>query len=241
LYDDYGSIDEDLVKASSLWLTQVSKGTMGKAIMQSLQRSEEHLSNSMMDELHVRCMERYRKAPTAEWGGPLLFKIIMDILLLNTQDAANHLIAKYDLKKVREEDVTTVASTVGAVVKRLEQMKDPITHRPYLPDDLNEKLLKVFQTTSVEEFDETFKFIKKQAESQAKGGANPSYPPVDEISEKAKEVYQKLVAKGEWTGASTQGEAVFTANKKGDDGKKPGKKKGQGGPHRQGKGGKNKS
>ena len=133
-----------------------------------------------------------------------MFKIMMKWLVMNTREAANHLISKLEdckLTNVQGENVLKLTSVVGATVKRLGQMKDP-QQRPYLPDDLNVKLLYVLQTTSVVDFNETFKFMKKSAKSSAQG-ADPVYPSVERILKTAKHDYQKLCNKGVWTGVMT--------------------------------------
>ena len=235
LYTDYSTITEDQVRDSILWCTQVlTASDMKKAFAQSLSWSEEHLLNSMSDDLRTRCLEKYRRFNTAARGGPLLFKIMMSLLLIDTREAANNLIAQLEnhkLSNVRGEDVLQLTTVVGATVKRLEQMKDPITDRPCLPDDLNHTILGILQTTSTGKFNEIFEQIQLNAEVKAVGGANPIYPPVQELVDKAEAEYRRLVSKSAWLGINVQGQAhesAFSAGGSSDSGGQGGRGRGRG-------------
>ena len=90
-------------------------------------------------------------------------------------------------------------------------MRDPVSGRNYLPDDVNEKFLKVLQTSSVDEFNDDFKLLEGIASATAKGGANPVYPTVQELTDKANKLHTRLDTKGKWHGTSVPGTSVFTA------------------------------
>ena len=62
-----------------------------------------------------------------------------------------------------------------------------------LQTNLNERLLKVLQTTSVPQFNSIFEFIKKQAHDEAVGATNPTFPGVSTLLEKADTMHAEMV------------------------------------------------
>ena len=92
LYRDYASITVAQVAKSCLWYAVVPDDPVKKLFAQNLEWSYEYLCNSMTDSLKEHCLQAYRKHPEAERGGPLLLKKMMDALLTNTREAANHLV-----------------------------------------------------------------------------------------------------------------------------------------------------
>ena len=217
LFHDFGSLTKEQVAGSNRYFRIAVKGDMHAAVLQCLTWSEDCIKNNMTDSLEAKVMETYRSFLPEERGGPLLFKVMMDQLLINTRDSADHLINKlknFDLKNIQGEDVGKLTTMVRAVEKRLENMKDPTTKRPYLPDDLNVTLLRVLQTTSVDGFNKIFDLIETQAKAAAVGDANPNYPSVTQLLAKGDKIYQQMIQKNEWTGVTTQGrghEASFVA------------------------------
>ena len=62
---------------------------------------------------------------------------MMDELVINTRDVADHLVNKlknYKLSKVKGENVTELTKIVRALVKRLDNIKDPTLGTFYLPN-----------------------------------------------------------------------------------------------------------
>ena len=173
----------------------------------------------MDDDLLARCNEKHRKFLEVERGGPLLFKLMMDELLLNTREAANHLVNQLEttkLQNIQGEKVTDLTSIVQNTAKHLENMKDPTTNLPLLPADLNAKLLTVLQTSSVTDFNEIFHTIEKNAQANAVGGADPVFPSLEELCAKADARFKHLVSLNLWTGVNadeTHLDATFVAKK----------------------------
>ena len=78
------------------------------------------MDNSISNQLYVRITDKYREYPSAQCGGPLLFKLMMDELVINTRNVADHLVDKlknYKLSKVKGKNVTELTKIVRALVK----------------------------------------------------------------------------------------------------------------------------
>ena len=83
----------------------------------------------------------------------------------------------------------------------------------YVPQDFDEQLLKIFQTTSVEDFNSVFDFELKQARHKAdKFGGKAVFPTKEQTFELATNTYQRLTGPGDdykWCQPTKQG-AAFT-------------------------------
>ena len=96
----------------------------------------------------------------------MLYKIMMDTLLLNNEQAAKNLISKlkdYNLGNVDGENVESLVSVVSMAVSCLEKIIDPVSGLSAVPKDLSKKLVQVLQTTSVDQFNCVFKSIETDA------------------------------------------------------------------------------
>ena len=206
LITDYGTITTEEVRRSNYWYMYCVDGDDAKGFQESMQWSCDYLERSMDASLKSRCMNSYLEESATQRGGPLLFRIMMDYLVRNTRTAAQHMVKKIESYKISDtagEDVTKLKAIVVATVKRLEHMKDPTTNRPYLPDDLNSKLITVLQTSSVGSFNEVFSTIYKNAKTNAKPREDPKLPDVMHLMGKAESEYMELCAENKWTGTNT--------------------------------------
>jgi hypothetical protein len=93
LYRDFGNITEKEVAKSNRFHATCVVGDDAKLFSQNLQLTYKHLVNNTEDDLVTKVNETYSEYPTAERGGPLFFKIMMDKLQNNSEDAATYLIS----------------------------------------------------------------------------------------------------------------------------------------------------
>ena len=85
LHKDFASIKVEAVAASNLWCTVAPLDPLKTEFARNLEWSYDHLCNSMTDELKQECLTVHRKCDEGQQGGPLLFKTMMDMLLVNTR------------------------------------------------------------------------------------------------------------------------------------------------------------
>jgi hypothetical protein len=181
-------------------------GDDAKLFSQNLQLTYKHLVHNTEDDLVTKVNETYSEYPTAERGGPLFFKIMMDKLQNNSEDAATYLISVVKNLKITDydgENVDNVVSLVRGAHKRLLNLKSR-TQKSLLPDDFAETLLQVFQTSSVPEFNTLFAHEKTQLELTELRTGEKKYPAISDILSFATAKYRKLYATGEWTGVNNK-------------------------------------
>jgi hypothetical protein len=86
------------------------------------------------------------------------------------------------------------------------------TGQSALPKDLADKLLDVFQTSSVEDFNSLFKHFRLQSQIATFRLKSSSTPSIDEILQFAENQYHLMSSTGKWTGVNAKlNETVFVA------------------------------
>jgi hypothetical protein len=140
-----------------------------------------------------------------EEGGPLTFAIMIDKCINLSEEAIESLkksIEIYDIKNTKGEDVSAVCSHFRYALRRLES-NDAIT------PSLIRSLFKVFQTSSVPEFNE---FVAHWGRDISRRGAKK--PGFTEILNEVEDFYKRLLASGEWCGVTEKEQgAAFFGNK----------------------------
>jgi hypothetical protein len=216
LYDNYAMVTEEEVAASNEWYaTMTDDQEQNKWFLQNLKLTHEHLSNNSEDNLVAKVNETYFAYPIERRGGPLFFKIMMDILQNNSEDSAEFLVSKVKGLKITDfdgENVEKVVSLVRGAVKRLENLKTK-TGKNALPLDLAEQLIKVFKTSSVPSFNALFEHFSMQNQLSEFQGGKATPPTINQVLRFAEVQYRKLCATNEWTGVATKANATtFLAN-----------------------------
>jgi hypothetical protein len=101
------------------------------------------LSNNIDDNLVLKVNETYSSSYR---GGPLFFKLLMNLLQSNLAEAAEYLVNIVKNLKITNfpgENILKAVSLIHGTVKRLANLKDT-TGQLALPKDLADKLLDVF-------------------------------------------------------------------------------------------------
>jgi hypothetical protein len=212
LYTDYGSIEVSDVAASNRFYSTMLRDPNG-AISENLKVTLEYLVNNTDENLVLKINETYLSHPVEERGGPLFFKLLMDLLQNNSAEAAEYLVNVVKNLKISNfdgENVLKVVSLIRGAVKRLTNLKDA-RGQSALPTDLADHLLDVFQTSSVEDFNSLFKHFRLQskiATFRAKSGSS-STPTIDEILQFAENQYHLMKSTGKWTGVDAKTNETF--------------------------------
>jgi hypothetical protein len=85
----------------------------------------------------------------------LVFKLMMNQLMSNTESAAKALVErveKYNIGNIQGNEVTKVTSQIASAINRLKQIGK-------LPQDMTTTLLTIMQTSSVDLFNKVFAAI----------------------------------------------------------------------------------
>jgi hypothetical protein len=207
LFRDYQSLRIEDVARSNDWY---HKWPIAKTYAQNLQLTYKFLQNNVADKLWEKCFERYTKFKPTEQGGPLFFLIMLQQLVSNTDEAARALqlrLEKLNISEITGENVDKAVSQIRGAVDRLEQINKT-------PPDLTRKLLVIFQTTSVLDFNGHFKALEqKRVREGILDGKATTYD-ADKLCDLAEQLYHQKLETNEWTGLTTKGkDSIFTAAK----------------------------
>jgi hypothetical protein len=180
-----------------------------ESYLEDLDWSHHSLIASMDDELQetVTSTLQHQFHPR-EKGGPLTFAVMIDKCINLSEEAIESLkksVEAYDIKNIKGEDVSIVCRRFLYALKRLRS-NDAIT------PSLIKSLFKVFQTTSVPEFNE---FVAHWGRDLSRKGAVK--PDFMEILTEVEDFYKRLLLSGEWCGTKTpQDEAAFIGERSQD-------------------------
>jgi hypothetical protein len=212
LYTDYGSIEVSDVATSNRFYSTMLRDPDG-SIGENLKVTLEYLLNNTDETLVLKINETYLSYPVEERGGPLFFKLLMDLLQNKSAEAAEYLVNVVKNLKISNfdgENVLKVVSLIRGAVKRLTNLKDA-RGQSALPTDLADHLLDVFQTSSVDDFNSLFKHFRLQskiATFRLKSGGS-SGPTIDEILQFAENQYHLMKSTGKWTGVESKTNETF--------------------------------
>ena len=211
LYTYYGELSEEDVAASNEWYsTWPRKSWYRENLMLTAKQLEASMKN-----LWTKVYERYKRYKTEQQGGPLLFVIMMKLLVTHTEQATKTLVDTVEnlkISKVRGENVSKIVSLILGAHERLEAIAN-------VPDDFSKTVLKVLQTSSVDQFNKVFELIESQARiAGALSRSTPStkaqfeIPSVEALLDLAEQEYLSLCRSNDWTGIKTRGSpSTFTA------------------------------
>ena len=126
--------------------------------------------------------------------------LLLSKILTTTESAIEILMAKIKTLKIPDskgEDVDAVVSLVRSTVDVLLSASD--VGRSYIPDDFPKTILRVFQSSSNKEFNETFAEEQRTVQRESdRNGTKPLWPTVEGTLLQAERVYQRLVTEGAW-------------------------------------------
>ena len=148
-------------------------------------------------------VERFRLISSSTLGGPVTLMIILSNIVSSSKEALKLLQEKLRTLKVTDyqgENIATLTTQLTYVIRRLRQTE--------LPQDLSRSLLRLFQTSSNEEFNSVFKVMDNLV--SVKVIPEPSW---DTIFERARDVYTRECNSNRWfIEASGTTESVFRAD-----------------------------
>ena len=214
LYDNYAQLTEQEVADSNEWYATMTDGVENISFVQNLKLTHEHLTNNVEDNLVTKINETYYSYPVEKRGGPLFFKIMMDLLQNNSQEAAAYLVNVVVNLKITDfsgENVEKVVSLIRGAINRLENLRTK-TGKSAIPEDFAESILKVFKTSSVPAFNALFEHYRIAVQLSMFGTSTTTVVSVKEILRFAELQYRKLSSTNEWTGVRTKAnQSIFVA------------------------------
>lgn len=208
LYTEYPTLTPEMVAASNKWY---NTWPQEDTYRENLNLTYKFFENNCSPALFEKVSETYDSYSEAEKGGPLFFIIMVNAIMSQTEEASLSLqsrLKRIDLKDFPGENVDKVVGLLRAVIRRLRLFNR-------VPEDLIRTLLRIFQTSSVQEFNNVFANMEQQRllGQVTSLGTQTAALTVDNICKVAGSFYRLLTEESKWTGESTLGndQSVFTA------------------------------
>jgi hypothetical protein len=160
LYTQYAQVTADQVAISCFWYQTWVDQSDCPWIHENLELTYRQLSQHTIVELHNKVMETYKKYQAPYHGGPLYFKILMDHLVCNFEQIASSLIQhikSHKISALKGEEVPRTVTLLRNGCERLFSIQR-------LPPDMSSTVLRVYQTSSHEDFNSIFRRLEINAE-----------------------------------------------------------------------------
>ena len=201
LFDDFSRIHVSMVTASNAWYHYWINEPYVK---ENMSYSYMMLQKNTDENLWQKCLEDYEEYHPIQRGGPLMLYLILRRIQDTSEAAMEALktqIKKLKITSIQGENVDDAVSLIKSTYKILTGAST--SDRSYIPDDFNHTVLKVFQTTSVREFNLNFKEIERTTLQKADmSGMKPDWPSVSSIVNLAANSYSRMKADNKWHGTS---------------------------------------
>ena len=213
LFEAYASLTLKEITDSNEWYATMTEDPHGH-FTEDLRLTEQYLVNNSEDDLVMKVNETYMRYQVQEHGGPLFFKIMMDVLQTNSEEAAEYLVTTIKNVKVSNfdgESIPRVVSLIRGAVKRLTNLKTR-SGTDALPNDFVDTLIEIFQTSTVAEFNETFAHYSKAEKIKMFQMATYRKPTIEQVLNFAELEYRNLYSTNKWTGINTKADqSTFVA------------------------------
>ena len=197
LFTDFPRLHPDIVATSCGWY---NRWVQDSYIAENMNLTRQLFENNTDPTLWSKCMEEYDEYPPMQQGGPLALSLILRRIQDVSEDAIEHLKDKIKFLKIKDipgENVDYAVSLIKSTYRALQSASTG--DRTFVPDDFPCTVLKVFQTTSVSEFNAAFAEEDRQVRRQAdKFGGIPRWPTITTITNLATSMYARLKNKGDW-------------------------------------------
>lgn len=197
LFDDYPKLTPEIVGNSDAYY---SRWIADDYIPENLNLTYTLVKNNTDERLFNKCLELYDQFHPMQQGGPLILCIILQKVHNASEQHLEHLKDKVERLKIKDiegENVETAVSLINTAYSIFLSSSTPTYNR--VPPEWSKTLIMVFQTTSVPEFNETFKDEERVARREAdKNGGQPLWPTHEQLTRLATVVYNRIKASGYW-------------------------------------------
>ena len=203
LFEDYASLDPAVVANHLLY----SHNWLNAApyVRENISYVYMFLKNNTDEALWNVCQSDYVQYPELGRGGPLMLILMLRKILNVTESALTALVNKIQHLKISEipgENVDDVVALVKAALKLVNSASKRDMVR--LPLDFPKTLLEVYQTSSVPEFNDTFKKMLLDAkQTQYTSGGMSEWPDIGTINKVATTAYRSIKDEGRWSVPTT--------------------------------------
>lgn len=213
LFRDYTNLHPTMIANSNAWY---NTWVHSKSVRENLSLTFEMLQNNTEPGLWSKAFEDHEEFAPIQQGGPLVLYFILKRIMDVSEASIQYLqkrIKHLKLTDLNGENVDEAVSLIKSTVYALKQCSTDV--RNYVPDDLRETVLKVFQTSSNPDFNEQFKCEEREARHKAdKYGGIAKYPSISETCSLATNAYKRYTGPGEeysWVQPTKTGSAFLNS------------------------------
>ena len=203
---DYPKLHPDIVANSNAWWNTWVRNSYVRENMVLLFLL---LQNNTEPDLWAKCMELYEDYAPVQQGGPLMLCLILRRIQDQSEQALVTLVTRVSrirISKTTGEDIESVIRLIKSTYRVLRNAST--SARSYVPIDFSKTVLKVFQTSSVDEFNDAFLTVMRDCQTQADlKGISPTWPDLSTILTLANNTHQRMKHSGLWDGATRRSQA----------------------------------
>jgi hypothetical protein len=182
-------------------LTSTSK-QVAPWVRQNLEMSHKFILDSCDDKLQVQVTDTLSKYELSKQGGPLTFKILMDLVQVNSKCAIKHLINSVKMMDTKNFDGQNIVEVVAQLRRAHSRLKMVSFGSSGLaiPVTFCKDVMDVLQTTSTEEFNSAIDYCCLCAANHLTKGV-PFDPLFDKILDAAIDLYGQMIHDNSWLGS----------------------------------------
>ena len=206
---DFRKVSKEEVALSCAWWNLHGFFSDSSGSKQTLSRdmnwSYLHFKNHVNDNLYNDVNKAFLKYEKKQRGGPLFFKLLVDILLSSNETSLSSLestIKNFNIAKDGMDDIPETIKTLEAGSLTIQAMRDDGSERSPLPEKFVIDLFKVFQTTSVPLFNEKMKALHMNLDMHRLTKKEKTLNTIDNLNgifDMALDYYTELFNEGIWT------------------------------------------
>jgi hypothetical protein len=197
LFDNYPKLTSELVGNSNAYYSQWIEDDY---VTENLNLSYNLIKNNTDDSLFNKCLEEYEMFHPMQQGGPLILFLVLKKVHNASEQHLEHLKDKVETLKISDlegENVDTAVSLINAAYSIF--ISSSIATQSRVPPEWSKTLIRVFQTTTVPEFNQIFKDEEKDARRDAdKNGGQPQWPTHKQLTRLATVSYNRIKSSGHW-------------------------------------------
>ena len=177
--------------------------------LQNLDWSTELLTSSCDSDLSDKVSEKLTKYPISKTGGPLYLWHILNLIISTSEAASKALLDRLENIKIHTIDGENILQVISLLRGALDRLK--VVNKT--PVDVVDKVLDIFQTSSVKDFNTVFKTLKLNVRLKISTGYTLEY-----IFQTAETFYREMQETHKWIGLGNDSSVFVTCWNCGEDG-----------------------
>lgn len=206
---DYPNLTKDVVQLSIMYYQTWASESY---VRENMSLQVRLLQNNTSPDLWNKIQDEIKSYPPACQTGPSYFHAALKRIHNCSESTLDLVLLKIKTLKIREyegEDIDTIVRTVNIAVTLLHHSST--SDRKYVTHDFARDTLRMFQTSTVPEFNVIFSDLERQCQvaADSKGESVVQWPQFEEITQLALATYHRLSASGQWIQGSAP--AAFSA------------------------------